>query len=261
MDEEENSRSRVENFIENELQRKALSIGRRAVAIGGRSILAGSGAIVVPGVTAIILILILVPVIMFFTGIIGQASEVSKSVAPSKHFYCQYDPRWTDSTCTISGFGCDPTALATVMSSFGRLDLNPKSVAMQNGYMGCNSATTIAQIEDSIEWTKTQGFTVVRESLGFLRDFNIPLAKEYLDKGYLLLGVANVSFRTNSPIKSGGHSFVITGVDPTSQNLTVLDPTYCTSDESYDVRTLNVNDVLCDSGGCGWYYVHAIKKL
>lgn len=263
MNEEENkdSHNRVGDFIQDQNSRLISKLGRRVIMWGGRALASGGMSLLAGGITAVLLVLIFTTVIMFFTGIQGQASENSSTVAPNIHFYCQYDPRWIDSACNIVSTGCHPTALAMILSSFGRIDLTPRAVAFQNGNMGCfiKTGTTHQQIKDSIEWTRSLGFTVTKVNVAAGRDFNTSLAKQYLDKGYLLLGIANVKFRTTNVPDNGGHSFVITGVDPTSQNLTVLDPTYCTSDDSFSTRTLNINDVFCEKD-CGWMYVYAIKK-
>ncbi len=270
-DDKKDSHDRVDDFIQSQSSSRLISkLGRKGIAWGARALASSGTSLLAGSITAVLLVLIFTTVIMFFTGIQGQASENPSAVAPNIRFYCQYDPLWTDSACNIVQLGCHPTALAMILSSFGRTDLTPREVAFQNGNMGCGQncnpalqfcGTTGDQIESSIEWAKNQGFTVLKQGVASGRNFDISRAKEYIDKGYLLLGVANVSFKTSSPNNSGGHSFVITGADPTSQNLTVLDPTYCTSDNSFTTRTLNINDVLCNSQGCGWTYVHAIKKL
>ncbi len=266
--EKKSSRDKVSDFIQNAQNARAFyQLGKRGAARAvARGIVAGAGAIGGPVAVGIVAVVFFTIIIAVITGGPGQASEVSPSintgpVSASLHFYCQYDSHWTDSACNIAGVGCDPTSLAIVLSSFGRTDLTPRAVAFQNGSMGCSTGTTIPQIENSIEWAKSQGFTVAKENFAQGRDFDLDQAKKFIDRGYLLLGVANVTFKTSSSNNSGGHSFVITGVDPTSQNLTVLDPTYCTSDDSFTTRALNVNDVFCPKADeCGWYYVHAIKK-
>jgi hypothetical protein len=245
----------------------------RGIASAGRTIgaLAATSEIWGPIAIAVGLVLFFTILIVVITGGGGQASEVTlerddrefagfTSTTINTKFYCQYDPRWTSSACNIAGVGCDPTALAMILASFGDTVWTPPSVAFANN-MGCRSATTIPQIESSIEWTRSLGYRVSEQSLGFQRNFNLELAKKYIDNGYLLLGVANVTFPSGGQTRSGGHSFVITGVDVDNKALTVLDPTYCTSDSDYVKRRLGSQEVLCDSEGCGWYYVRAIKKI
>lgn len=244
---------------------------RRGAATVGRAALAATSEVWGPIVIAIGLILFFTVTIMVITGGPGSASEIPKTTESEQStgfsssrintkFYCQYDPRWSSSVCNIAGFGCDPTALAMILASFGDTVWTPTGVALANN-MGCQGATTIPQMISSVEWTKSLGYLVATPNIGFKQNFNLSLAKKYIDEGYLLLGVANITFPSGGQLKSGGHSFVITGVDLDNEYLTVLDPTYCKSDSNFVKRRLGATEVLCDSNGCGWYIVRAIKKL
>lgn len=224
------------------------------------------------GPIALAIIIIAIPTFLIVLGGQGAASEVPPAPSPSispgtvsanVHFYCQYDSHWTSDSCNITSFGCDPTSLAMILSSFGRTDLNPSAVSAQNGNMGCDrNGTNNPQIINSLEWAKSLGF-IVENSVASVYDFDVDRAKKFIDTGYLILGIANVKFKTNATPDNGGHSFVITDVDPKLKKLTVLDPTYCSSDSSYEIKVMSVSDIFCDrslGGMCGWLYALPIKK-
>lgn len=234
----------------------------------------GFGAI--GGITAAVLVFVFVFVFMnvVSTGISGQ-SEVSPTTVGTNpvpktniKFYCQYDPRWTDAQCRIANFGCDPTSLAIILGSFGDTSYTPTDVATRNGRMGCSGATSKNETIDALRWVRSLGYKVAglgddEDASGYLvRDdgeFNFLRAKKFLDAGYLIHAGAVVTFKSGG-IKRGGHSFVISDVNPQAREITAYDPTYCSSDQDLGIRTILPDDVGGDGTNDTWFWAFPVKK-
>lgn len=202
----------------------------------------------------------------------GQDGSASPALTPAPKtnvkFYCQYDPKWTDSQCRIANFGCDPTSIAIILGSFGDTSYTPTDVAFRNGRIGCEGATTKNQTIDALRWARGLGYKVAGlgdddEASGYIVDdsgnFNFLRAKKFLDAGYLIHAGAVVTFKSNG-IKRGGHSFVITDVNPQSQEITAYDPTECTSDNDPGIRTIMPSDIGGDGTNNTWFWAFPVKK-
>jgi len=255
---------------------KGILRAARAASSAARGVGALVGTSEVWGPIAIALIIILVPTFLIVLGGQGQASEIQSSTSDevsinttktnlNVRFYCQYDTGWT-SSCDIIHYGCDPTSLAMIFTSFGDTRWTPSYTAMDNNYMGCFQGTTESQTLGAINKMAPLGY-VKGSNLATKNNFNLSLAKEYIDNGYLIHAAANVFYRgggaLNNPVLSNGiHSFVITGVDPIGRTVIILDPTYCTSDTNFVTKTMNVqNDILFNNKGAGWFWAYPIKKV
>lgn len=180
-------------------------------------------------------------------------------IQPPVHFYCQYDNKWETASCKINKYGCTPTSVAMILSSYGDTMWNPLSTALANGRNGCAGGSSAS---DFIPWIKSLGYTV-GPNLANGKNFNTSSVRSYISKGYIILGGANIRFnRTLSG--SGGHAFVISNLND-SDIAFVYDPTFCSSDTNYSTRSFSVfgfgNPLLCNSDGCYWYWAYPIKKL
>lgn len=181
-------------------------------------------------------------------------------IQPPVHFYCQYDNKWETASCKINKYGCTPTSVAMILSSYGDTMWNPLSTALANNRNGCYAGGSSAS--DFIPWVKSLGYTV-GPNLANGKNFNTSSVRSYISKGYIILGGANIRFnRTLSG--SGGHAFVISNLNDSDIAL-VYDPTFCSSDTNYITRSFSVfgfgNPLLCNSDGCYWYWAYPIKKL
>ncbi len=229
------------------------------------------------GIAVFIFVFIFVFVILMSTpGLSRQQAENTVTESPSSFtaapkgnikFYCQYDTKWTSRECNITSFGCDPTSLAIILGSFGDPE-TPKSVATKNGGIGCSDGTTKNQTIEALRWVKGLGYKVAgldpnEDNSGYLindsGDFNFLRAKKFLDAGYLIHAGAVVTFKSNG-IKRGGHSFVITDVNPGSKEIATYDPTECFRDSDSGFRTINPSDIGGDGTGNTWFWAFPVKK-
>lgn len=200
----------------------------------------------------------------------GEEVKPSPTTAPlsSVHFYCQYTSSYSTQSCQIQHFGCVPTSLAMILTSFGDTTWDPNKTALENNLMGCGfncnpderfCGTDSKQAYDAVQKTKSLGYTVA-DSLANGQNFDLKWAKEYIEKGYLILGGADIFFRIGKTLEDpllvkGGHSFVIRSVDLQSRTIKTLDPTFCDSDTNYIERTIVLDGVN------NWYYAYPMKKI
>lgn len=231
-----------------------------------------------PAAAVIIIVFIFVFLIVMSTpGLSGQQENVSvqspsSSFAPAPktniNFYCQYDSKWTSSQCNITENGCDPTSIAIILSSFGDKEWTPEDVALRNGGIGCKGVTTSNQTIDALRWVKTLGYKVAgldpnEDNSGYLiiddGEFNFLRAKKFLDAGYLIHIGAVMTFKSNG-IKRGGHSVVVTDVNPSSEEIIVYDPTNCFTDNDNGERTLTKDDFGGDGTNSVWFWAFPVKK-
>ncbi len=260
--------------------RALYSLGKNAVKMA-RAAATAAEVLATSEIWGPILIVLGIVLIFTFLIVLGGQGQASQAPTPSANteasinttktnlnisFYCQYQDGWSSNQCRIANFGCDPTSLAMIFSSFGDKQWTPSYTAINNGFMGCFGGTTIPETLNALNNAKSFGYTF-QVSVANGSNFDLNLARKYIENGYLILGGANMYFRFGGPLdnptlSNGGHSFVITGVDPVTGTVTILDPTFCTSDTNYVTKTLDVqNDVLFNNNGSGWFYAYPVKKL
>lgn len=187
-------------------------------------------------------------------GVTGAPSPCS----PTKGgfvFYCQADPQWQSSGCSIDIAGCGPTSLAMIVSTFG-LAMNPNqmdSVFQQTGARACGDFGSSLGVFFKSRWLENNGFEVQSVNLlpsGFL-DLND--AQKYLNpsSGYLIIGASNGK---TFPCPPSGwcrvvgakvdHIFVVDGVDPSANTMSVRDPLNCRDNNPQEIQAniIKAND-------------------
>lgn len=198
-------------------------------------------------------------------------------------YYCQYGG-WNTSTCDIAGGGCTPTSIAMIMSTFGDTKYTPiytaKNITAGQGCDGnVGTGSLIGASKFIMTNIKNQGYAIGPVLAYGGGQFNMTLAKKYLDSGYLIINQAVVYFASHQRLEQHGHSFVITSVDPAAGTAFAYDPTFCgyepgyeTKSRTFDVRhassancpTFAVNSSASTAPGnkiCRWYAAIPIKKL
>lgn len=276
-DQEERKEDHLGSIYESARNRLLARLLTRGIASLGRAALAATSEVWIPiaiVLGAVLLFTIIILVITTSPASPGQVTEtlpspsLSPGASPNIHFYCQYDSQWTNSSCDIIHNGCDPTAIAIILASFGDRGWTPNAVALKNG-IGCSGATTTNQTEAALRWVKTLGYKVSgldpsEDNSGFLVSdggkFNFRRAKKYINAGYLIHAGAISTFRSGGSLVRDGHSFVITDVDPSSETVTAYDPTFCFSDSDIGIRTMTKNDIGKKEGEDSWYWAFPVKK-
>lgn len=173
-------------------------------------------------------------------------------------FFCQYDPKYQTSTCSIAAGGCMPTSVAMSMYSLGKITVNPLKIALANGRNGCTGAGS--SFWDFVSYIRNQGLTTYT-GVNLARDttFNYSLAKSRLAQGCYLVSAANMIYRSGGSPHRGDHATVITKIDP-DNTMTVMDPTFCRRDSDVEPRRIKYRRdtstgevVIFD-----WYYVYPV---
>jgi hypothetical protein len=189
---------------------------------------------------------------------------------PPLHFYCQYDS-WNTPTCHIDNFGCAPTSLAMIMSSFGNTSYTPTFVATNNwdsiigANIGCSrtangEGTTTLGALNAVGWAQGQGFSSLGSVVKYGGTPNLTTIKQWTSQGYFLFAGAEMPFRCSASSASncygGGHSVVIYDANPATGVIYYYDPTWCAggTSNSPTPQTMNVSQFRF------WYYAYAIKK-
>jgi hypothetical protein len=156
-----------------------------------------------------------------------------------------------------------------VLTTFGD-NYTPLQVAQSNNNAGCVDPGTTFDQENNIvnNWIKPMGYVV--QKLGVQNNnISVDTVRTLTSNGFYILAGACMTYNIGNT-GSGGHAIVITGVN-TDGTFNVGDPTYCSSDTHYQMRTLNPTypgpDII---GGCpgltpgnpwgGWGYAYALKK-
>lgn len=197
-------------------------------------------------------------------GVGSPSADISPDIGipagrPTPLFRCQYDPQWKSSSCQINKYGCAPTTDSMIFGAFGDTHLTPPVVGRQVG--GCSGATSY---QSQINYFKSQGYKV-GPNLASGNNFNLESAKKFIDNGYLILAGAPVNCNRCGDNPTG-HAFLIYDVDVSTQNVKVLDPTFCKTDSEYDPIVRNVNtDTFPYIGksrkpASRWFYAVPIKK-
>lgn len=121
-------------------------------------------------------------------------------------YYNQSDPRWADAlfgpTDRMAAFGCGPTALAMVVSSYTSTTITPPDMAIwanENGYCSIGEGSRHALIPEGLSHF---GLTVTPMS-----DRSTEAVLEELRKGRLVIALMNKGYFTNS-----GHFLLLTQI-------------------------------------------------
>lgn len=186
---------------------------------------------------------------------------VQPNKQPPIHFFCQYDPSYSNcsvtyfsngacsnnscngnTTCDLIHNGCTPTSIAMILASYGK-NFNPKTTALAAQGAGCLcNGSYSTEFEPLITSQGLKFYSGINLASG--NSFNTQLAQRYLSMGCFLTAAADMTYSEGGPNKwdgSGNHQVVITAIDSNGV-LTVYDPTWCTNDTSYQARHFSVND-------------------
>lgn len=182
--------------------------------------------------------------------------------SPNFVYYCQGNTAWAN-TCTLGRAGCGPTTMAMILSSFSIPNSTPPEVDRtfsNNGWRTCGNNPTINMpgILNS-SWLSGMGFdtgpNLVNNGV-----FNVTQAKDYLDRGYLIVGSSQAYPCANCrSATTVDHIFAIDAIDLSTNPATVdvRDPNNCSyadgNDENPSKRVKKVTDFP-------WYYAYPIKR-
>lgn len=177
------------------------------------------------------------------------------------NYYCQYSSQWQSPSCDIAGNGCGPTSMAMILSTFGDTKYTPTYTSHNvMGNQGCGYPTKCSSggtynllnsCEDFV-WTNLA-------NLGYVKGYPVAkwngqldtkLAKDYIDKGYLLMSGADLYFATWQSLHHGGHSFVIANVDPAAKTALAYDPTFCGNEPGYTTKSRTLDVTRASSSNC-----------
>ncbi len=191
---------------------------------------------------------------------VGSPAPLASSGGPTNSgdfvYYCQKDSRWsgTGYACeTVAAAGCGPTSFAMVLSTFG-INTNPAQAAK---IMTDGSFNTCGQGSRMEAMLQNKSFLnkISLDPGPPLRTGNIidlQLAKEYIDKGYLIIGSSD-----RFPICNCGHIFVVQDVNPANNTVFIRDPANCPDGKGVERdinRTYQVSSFI-------WKYAYPVKKL
>lgn len=169
---------------------------------------------------------------------VDPTGQVITCYKPGNVFYCQGDARW-GSTCSMASAACGPTTMAMILSAFGDTILPPDmdKIFQQRGWRSCGDNPSYMQ---SAVQTLLPEMGYEYHALGV--PLNLTRAQEYLDAGYLIIG------------STFGHIFVIDGVNPANNTLSLRDPGRCENKDGV------VRPASAPWGGQALYYAYAVKK-
>ncbi len=169
---------------------------------------------------------------------VDPTGQVITCYKPGYVFYCQGDPRW-GSTCSMASAACGPTTMAMILSAFGDTILPPDmdKIFQQRGWRSCGDNPSYMQ---SAVQTLLPEMGYEYHALGV--PLNLSRAQEYLDAGYLIIG------------STFGHIFVIDGVNPANNTLSLRDPGRCENKDGV------IRSASAPWGGQALYYAYAVKK-
>lgn len=250
-------------------------------AEGAAGVAAATSEIWVP---ILLIFLIIILVVVIISVIISTSSTNAgtptvtptppPTTSPNLVYYSQYDPKWEFQGCDLVTYGCAPTSVAMVLSSYGKI-MTPIQVALQTN-AGCTSATSYNQWPSILTWIDGFGFTHSGNLISG-NTFLTNIAEKYLNQGYIIVAGADLYFASSCQPTEGGHEFVITSVNSNTNTATAYDPTlyynYC-SKYNTKSRTINLTPGGCGSSTlstnsalppnvCSWlgFNAYAIKKL
>lgn len=174
-------------------------------------------------------------------------------------------------TCDIKHYGCGPTSAAMILKSLGSntfsssqrvpgVAVNPENTAFELppipsslGTNGCGVNCEGSFIGDFAPVFSGQGYRLlIHNNLVNYKTLTFygAAAQGYINQGCILLSAANMSYLwggtpSNPTLHVGDHATVITAVNgnsTTGYTITNYDPTFCTSDTNYKVRSFNASD-------------------
>lgn len=202
-----------------------------------------------------------------------QTCCMPPTTLPNLKFYCQYDS-WNYGSCNIVSYGCFPSSLGMIMSSYpGGSGYTPSYVSSQNydslvgANIGCASngtydGTTNAGEQTAVSWAASKGYIVGYSQVAWGTSgtgINLTKLQAYLNNGYFILVGAIMPFRPTAWSSSnivGGHSVVIYSVNPSAGTVTYFDPTWCVGGTSNSP----IPQTVSISKFSEWYYAIPIKK-
>jgi hypothetical protein len=176
----------------------------------------------------------------------GQSVSLPEGTAScvGNAFYCQGDPKWSG-TCFLAAAGCGPTSMAIVLSSFGDTMTPPEvdAIFQRRGWRPCDDAGS--KMPAAIQTLLPEmGYTY--KYLNGEEPLNLQVAKEYLEKGYLIIGSVFP------------HIFVVDGVDVANNKVHLRDPANCNPAGSWNSNSAPWTGASGKS--YSWYYAYAVKK-
>ena len=188
---------------------------------------------------------------------------VSSTIGPTGDvFYCQGDPRWSNTAC-LGSAGCGAASLAEALSSLG-ISMTPPDVVGEfqkhPGWYSCANGSTMEwQILPS-NWLKDLGVAVAPICGNCGRNLNTTFMKEYADKGYVFIASSH-EWPCVSCVGGGhpaiDHIVMLTGADPVANTVFVNDPNNCNYANGQEYDTNKVRP----ASSINWAYVYALKKI
>jgi hypothetical protein len=217
-----------------------------------------------------VIVLLFLPLILFIVLQTNSRQELrTRASGPIWYYYYQYSPAWQTSNCNITSYGCFPTSLAMVLKKFKSGEgYTPLSVARAIG-AGCTGGTNLTEQDRAITgYARNQGLQtrVLRGDLSDnivnygSKNFNLRLAKDYIDRGFLLIVTGCMRFRntddTWSLPKVYPHALVVVEVNPEEKRIKTLDPT-----QEWKFRDFSVESGIMSCPGLvnGWVSAYALK--
>lgn len=162
-------------------------------------------------------------------------------------YYSQTDPQWnatlygTDNT--IGVFGCGPTTLAMVLSTFTENEITPDMAAkwaFDNGHFSHNSGSYHSIIPDGAKSFGLQSKSLEKPSKEIIFD--------ELNKGNLVVVLMNKGIFT-----SQGHFIILRGVTPEGKVLIADSQSLENSGQQWDIQTiLDEAKYAANYGGPFW---------
>jgi len=176
----------------------------------------------------------------------NPAEDATTGQAGKFTFYCQADPQWNSPNynCAMKDAGCGPTSMAMVLTYFGNT-MNPQEVDQIFGSRkwrtcGNNESLMPAAIQTLLP---EKGYDVEALSV----PLNLTKAKEYIEKGYLIIGSVSI------------HIFVIDEVYPERNAFRQRDPITCNA-QGWIERKNDAPWVGASGTRFPWYYAFAVRK-
>lgn len=188
--------------------------------------------------------------------------------SPASHFvfYCQGNTSWQN-TCSLGEAGCGPSSMAMVLGTFGINMTPPQADAtfQSNKWRSCNNSDSLMTTAINSNWFKDLGFEVGSNISTYIPEkskniLNMTQAKDFIDKGYLIIGSSDKFPIVNAQTKGAelGHIFVVDNVDTSANTVDIRDPNNCSysdgDDEIQANRTRKVDFI-------DWKYAYPVKKV
>ncbi len=169
-------------------------------------------------------------------------------------YYCQGDSKWQGNSCNLGQVGCGPTSLAMIFTYFGNT-ITPADMLnnyTSNSLISCSEGSYPDRV---VGWIRQQGYEVGPNiGQGIL---DAKLAKEYIDKGYLILGSSHEFVgQTGSQFS---HIFVVQDVDPGSGTFIMRDPENCKYGSGEELVKNNIQPIKSTKIK-SWAYAYPIIK-